>query len=121
LILVVDDFVESAEVLAEVLSDRGFMVTLAFDGKDAIERALANVPDVIVMDLAMPRLDGLGAARVLKGDPRTRSIPILLYTAHEGLELDTMARAVGVAAVVGKHDPPTALLAAVDDALSGQV
>ncbi|MDP2342481.1 MAG: response regulator [Deltaproteobacteria bacterium] len=120
LILVVDDVVDNIEMLADFLADRGFSVTLAFDGKDAIERAIANAPDVIVMDLAMPKLDGLAATRVLKNDPRTSAIPVLLYTAHSGIELRTLARAAGCAAVVGKG-ATSALLAAVDDALSGHV
>ena len=120
LVLVVDDSLDSSELVAAALNVRGYSVALAFDGREGVERALANAPDVIVMDFAMPRLDGLAATKLLKGDPRTSSIPVLLYTAHRGIELDTRARAVGCAAVVSKG-PTEALLAAVADALNGHV
>lgn len=119
LVLVVDDVIETVEAVTVALSDHGFNVNIAFDGRDAIERAIANGPDVIVMDLAMPRLDGLAATRVLKKDPRTCAIPVVLYTAHAGVELGALARAAGCAAVVGKSSPPAELLAAVDSALRG--
>ncbi len=118
LILVVDDFLESVEGATCALADRGFSINLAFDGKDAIDRAIANAPDVIVMDLAMPRLDGLAATRLLKKDPRTRSIPVVLYTAHDGREVGAVARAAGCAAVVSKTAPASSLVAAVDAALA---
>ena len=119
MILVVDDYLESLETVADALGALGFTVNIAFDGREAIERAIANGPDVIVMDLAMPRLDGLAATRMLKKDPRTSAIPVVLYTAHAGIELGALARAAGCAAVVKKGTPPSALMAAVSDALSG--
>lgn len=115
--LVVDDFPDTVDVVTELLCDRGYSVALAFDGRDAVARALEAAPDVIVMDLAMPHLDGLAATRVLKSDPRTSAIPVVLYTAHPGAEVAVIARAAGCAAVVGKPASPEVLLAAVREAL----
>ncbi len=117
LVLVVDDFPDTVDVVTELLCERGYSVALAFDGKDAVARALDAAPDIIVMDLAMPHLDGLAATRVLKSDPRTSSIPVVLYTAHPGAEIAVIAAAAGCAAVVGKPASPEVLLAAVREAL----
>lgn len=119
LVLVVDDFPDTVELLTELLFDAGYSVTLAFDGDDGVARAAVVRPDVIVMDLAMPRKDGLAATRALKADPRTRHIPVVLYTAHAGAELGVVARAAGCAAVVAKAGSTRLLLQAVDDALTG--
>jgi CheY-like chemotaxis protein len=118
LVLVVDDFPDTVDVVTELLCEQGYSVALAFDGKDAVARALDANPDVIVMDLAMPRLDGLAATRLLKADPRTQNIPVVLYTAHPGIEIEAIARAAGCSCVVGKPAPPRELLAAVSDALA---
>ena len=80
LVLVADDSAELREIYAEALRDAGLRVELATDGVDAVEKALALLPDVIVIDLEMPRLDGLAAARRLKQDPRTSGVPVILST-----------------------------------------
>ena len=113
LVLVVDDVVAIVESVAADLADHGFCVNVAFDGTDAVARAIADHPDLIVMDFAMPRLDGLAATRLLKKDPRTSSIPVLLHTGHSGIELGARARAAGCTAVVGKAGSSAALLDAV--------
>ena len=120
LVLVVDDFPDTVDLVTELLCDAGYSVTLAFDGKDAVARAIDAHPDIIIMDLAMPHLDGLAATRVLKADPRTSGIPVVLYTAHPGAEIDVVARAAGCAVVVGKPAPSKHLLQAVDDVLRAQ-
>jgi len=60
----------------------GFVVIESTDGRDAIEKARSLMPDLIVMDLGMPLLDGWEATRILKGDPRTRTIPIIIVTGY---------------------------------------
>lgn len=102
MVLVVDDFPESVDALIAMLSERGFTVALALDGDDAIRQAGALQPDVIVMDLAMPKTDGLEATRRLKAAPGTRDIPVVLFSAHAGPELGVMAEQAGCAAVLRK-------------------
>src|ERR671931_547103 len=64
------------------LTSRGFKVPTARDGLSAIDAARRHLPDVIVMDLSMPELDGIEATRRLKADPRTAHIPVLMLTAY---------------------------------------
>ena len=80
-VLVVDDQAENCELYREFLGSAGFIVFEANNGGDALRCALAETPDVIVMDLAMPVVDGYTATRLLKGDPRTRHIPVVAVTA----------------------------------------
>jgi putative two-component system response regulator len=79
-ILVVDDLRENREVLADLLTPEGYVVDTARDGQEGVEKALADPPDLILMDVSMPRLSGLDACRLLKADERTRLVPIVLVT-----------------------------------------
>jgi two-component system cell cycle response regulator DivK len=81
-VLLVEDFAELREVLTDLLTHEGFVVIEAADGREAVERARASKPDVIVMDLSMPVMDGTQAARVLKSYAATRHIPILAVTGY---------------------------------------
>jgi two-component system, cell cycle response regulator DivK len=81
-VLIVDDFRDVREMYGEYLGRCGLEVQLARHGAQAIERALAIRPDVILMDLAMPGIDGWEATRVLKQHPNTKHIPIIAVTAH---------------------------------------
>jgi CheY-like chemotaxis protein len=81
LVLVVDDREENRALCRECLVYAGFIVIEAKDGADAVTLAGARLPDVVVMDVAMPVLDGYDACRRLKLDPRTKDIPVILLTA----------------------------------------
>jgi len=80
-VLVVDDIEQNRKLLTDKLKNEYFHVITAVDGEDAIDRALAEEPDVILMDIMMPKLNGVEACRRLKNDPRTEHIPIVLVTA----------------------------------------
>src|SRR5215208_4246740 len=82
LVLVVDDYQDAREMYAEYLSFSGFRVVEAGTGTEAVEKALALRPDVILMDLSLPGMDGWAATRQLKSDDRTRSIPVVALTGH---------------------------------------
>lgn len=83
-LLIADDDEPSRRLLRDIFLNQGYLVTEARDGEDALDAAGATLPDVILLDVMMPRLDGLEACRRLKADARTRPIPILLVTAlHE--------------------------------------
>ena len=113
LVLIVDDFPESVDGLFAALSERGFALALALDGEDGVKAAHERRPDVIVMDLAMPRVDGLEATRRLKADAATRDIPVVIYTEHPGTELEVLADHVGCACVLGKAKGAGAVVEAV--------
>lgn len=81
-ILVVEDNEWSRDLLARWLLRRGYHVMLAVDGREAISKAKYLAPDLIIMDLSLPEIDGWEATRRLKGDPSTRDIPVVALTAH---------------------------------------
>jgi CheY-like chemotaxis protein len=81
-ILVVEDNELSRDALARRLARRGYRIVMAVDGADAIEIARDQRPDVILMDLGLPHVDGWEATRRLKADPATRHIPIIVLSAH---------------------------------------
>jgi len=80
-VLVVDDIEQNRKLLSDKLKNEYFHVITAVDGEDGVEKALAEEPDVILMDIMMPKLNGIDACRKLKNDPRTEHSPIVLVTA----------------------------------------
>jgi CheY-like chemotaxis protein len=81
-ILCVEDNDDSLFVLHRRLSQAGFEVKVATNGKEAVEWAQTLLPDLIVMDLNLPKLDGTEATRRLKSQPETKHIPIVVMTSH---------------------------------------
>lgn len=79
-ILIVDDLPENRDMLVGLLEGEGYVLETAQDGEEAVEKALALPPDLILMDVSMPRLSGFDACRRLKADERTRLVPIVLVT-----------------------------------------
>ncbi len=82
-ILIVEDNEENWDVLSRRLSRRGFTVVHAPDGEVGVAMALSEAPDLILMDMNMPRLDGWEATRRVKASPQTRAIPVIALTAHD--------------------------------------
>ncbi|MCA1663754.1 MAG: response regulator [Myxococcales bacterium] len=82
LVLLADDSEEALEAHGELLADAGYRVALARDGREAVARALELRPDVILMDLEMPGIDGWEATRQIRRDLRTHHIPIIALTSH---------------------------------------
>ena len=81
-VLLVEDHEEIWDFLSRRLKRRGFDVTVATDGQAGVDRARADLPDVVLLDMNLPVLDGWSAARLLKADPATAGIPIIALTAH---------------------------------------
>lgn len=81
-ILLVEDNEMNRDMLSRRLARKGFAVTCAMDGMQGVEAGLADPPDLILMDLGMPLLDGWEAARRLRSEDRTKLIPIIALTAH---------------------------------------
>jgi two-component system, cell cycle response regulator DivK len=82
LVLLVDDYPDNRDIYVQFLTYSGLQVEEAENGHQALEKAFTLRPDVIVMDLSLPGLDGWEATRRLKGDPRTREIPVIALTGH---------------------------------------
>jgi len=108
-VLVVDDFVDGRELVAEYLTFRGFTVHSASDGAQAIEIAGAVRPDIMLLDLSMPGIDGWQAARILKSNPSTQQIIVVAVTAHALARETQAARDAGCDGVICKPFELTAL------------
>jgi len=81
-ILLVEDNEMNRDMLSRRLERRGYEVIVAVDGEEGVARAKADAPDIVLMDLSLPGIDGWEATRQLKAADETRSIPVLALTAH---------------------------------------
>ncbi|MFZ5495020.1 MAG: response regulator [Verrucomicrobiota bacterium] len=81
-ILLVEDNEMNRDMLSRRLEKRGYTVSLAMDGSEGVAKAKAEVPDLILMDMSLPVLDGWDATKQVKADPATAKIPIIALTAH---------------------------------------
>ena len=113
LVLVVDDYQDAREMYAEYLSFSGFRVAEASNGLEAVEKAFSLRPDVILMDLSLPGMDGWAATRQLKTDERTRAIPVVALTGHALAGASDGARQAGCDAFVTKPCLPDELVVEV--------
>jgi two-component system, cell cycle response regulator DivK len=118
LVLVVDDFQDNREMFAEFLSLSGFRVAEASNGREAIDRAFELLPDVILMDLSLPELDGWEATRHLKHDARTAHIPIVALTGHALADHSREAKEAGCDAFLTKPCLPEVLVVEIRRMLS---
>ena len=113
LILVVDDYQDAREMYAEYLQFSGFRVAEAKNGNEAVEQAFALRPDLILMDLSLPGMDGWEATRLLKGDDRTKNIPVVALTGHALAGSSEGAKRAGCDAFVTKPCLPDDLVVEV--------
>jgi two-component system, cell cycle response regulator DivK len=81
-ILLVEDNEMNRDMLSRRLARKGYQVVLALDGQSGLEMTQTEVPDLVLMDMSLPVLDGWEATRRLKADPATRHIPVIALTAH---------------------------------------
>ena len=118
LVLIVDDDADSRTIARAFLESRGWEVVDAADGREGLRLAWTRRPDLIVLDLVMPGMDGWGVAAALRVDASTRRVPILALTAAAGKSEQDRALEVGCDAVLHK---PIALadLSARIDAILG--
>lgn len=101
-ILLVEDAPDNRNIAELILLDAGHTVVSVGDGASALSAAASLQPDIILMDLSLPRLDGWEATRRLKQDPATRDIPVIAFTAHALPNDLDRARAVGCSSVIAK-------------------
>ena len=101
-VLVVDDYADAREMYSEYLQFSGFDVCQAANGMEALQRAVDEQPDIILMDLSLPVMDGWEATRRLKADPATAAIPVVALTAHAMEGDEARAREAGCDGYVTK-------------------
>ena len=116
-ILVVDDEVHILKIIDYKLRTAGYTVITAADGVEGVEKARAERPDLILLDVMMPRMDGFQTLEALKQDSTTKAIPVFMLTVR-GKEMDRLrGLQMGVAAYITKPFSPNALLARIEEAL----
>lgn len=118
LILVVDDYQDAREMYAEYLQYSGFRVAEASTGNEALAQAFALKPDLILMDLSLPGMDGWEATRHLKADDRTKHIPVVALTGHALAGASDGAKRAGCDSFVTKPCLPDDLVVEVRRMLS---
>ena len=120
LVLIVEDQSDLRQLYAEQLTLSGFDVIEAANGADAIAHTSSRFPDVVLMDLSLPILDGWEATRRLKVDRRTAHIPVVALTAHDGAGELQRATVAGCDWFVPKPCPPDDLIEEVRRVLSAR-
>lgn len=101
-VLVVEDFEDTRLFLRLALEDHGFIVFEAENGQKAVENANRDNPDVILMDLTMPLMDGFAAAKLIRQNEQLKNVPIIAITAHQETDFRSDAKASGFDAYVTK-------------------
>ena len=109
-VLLVDDYPDAREMYTEYLEFSGFEVVEAGNGMEALQRAIDASPDIILMDLSLPVMDGWEATRRLKADHRTASIPVVALTGHALAGISEGAKKAGCDAFVTKPCLPEDLV-----------
>lgn len=112
-LLLVEDNEDNRIIYSTVLRHLGYNVLEAQDGVQAVELARSAQPDLILMDISIPRMDGWEATRVLRGDPRTRAIPIIALTAHALADDRARATQVGFSSYLAKPVEPRVVVAEI--------
>ena len=120
LVMVVDDSITMRKVTGRVLERNNFEVVTAKDGLDALERLADRVPDLMLLDIEMPRMDGYELATAMKADPRLRNVPIIMITSRTGEKHRQRAMDIGVNRYLGKPYQENELMRNVFALLEGK-
>ncbi|HEY7120531.1 MAG TPA: response regulator [Tepidisphaeraceae bacterium] len=116
-VLVVDDEGDSRELLERYLGRIGHRLSSAANGRDGLQRLLSDRPDVVVLDIRMPEMDGVGLLEVMRSYLRWHNLPVIILSAHATPEQLQRVQAMGVIRVFHKaHFDLPELAAAIDDA-----
>jgi two-component system cell cycle response regulator DivK len=117
-ILVVEDQEDNRRILRDLLGNAGFELIEAESGEDALAAVMRRRPDLILMDIQLPAMDGYEATRRIKSNPDMKTVPIIAVTSYALAGDDAKAQAAGCIAYVSKPFSPRALLAKVREYLS---
>jgi two-component system, cell cycle response regulator DivK len=116
-ILVVEDTEDNRQIMRDLLTNAGYELVEAVTGEDGVVAAARERPDLILMDIQLPVMDGYEATRRIKADPATRGIPIIAVTSYALSGDEDKARAAGCDGYVAKPFSPRQLLAKVREYL----
>jgi chemosensory pili system protein ChpA (sensor histidine kinase/response regulator) len=117
LVMVVDDSITMRKVTSRVLERHEYEVSTAKDGVDAVEKLHERVPDLMLLDIEMPRMDGYELATLMKADPRLSGVPIIMITSRSGDKHRQRALDIGVERYLGKPYQEADLLAQIGEVL----
>jgi two-component system alkaline phosphatase synthesis response regulator PhoP len=109
-ILITEDSPTILEILKSVLVEEGYEVIAATDGQQALEMARTEKPDLIILDLLLPKTDGYKVCRMLKFDEKYRNIPIIMLTSRTNESDEKLGREVGVDAYIRKPFQPEMII-----------
>ena len=115
LIMVVDDSLTVRKITSRLLEREGYRVVTAKDGLEALEQLRETLPAVMLVDIEMPRMDGFDLTRNVRGDARTRDIPIIIISSRTAEKHRSQAAALGVNAFLGKPFQESELLEQIDE------
>jgi chemosensory pili system protein ChpA (sensor histidine kinase/response regulator) len=114
-VMVVDDSVTVRKVTSRLLERQGMEVMLAKDGVEAVAMLQERRPDIVLLDIEMPRMDGFEVARQIRHDERLKRLPIIMITSRTGTKHQERALEIGVNRFLGKPFQENELLASIDD------
>ena len=117
-ILVIEDYSDTRELLSGILRYQGYNVIEAEDGLEGLLKAIANYPDLIIMDLTLPEMDGIELARRIHGEPKLARTPIFVVSAYLTEEIISDARSAGCIEVIAKPFDTEVLLEKISRVLS---
>lgn len=112
-VLVIDDSPDELSLLTEYLREARLRLIVAFDGQEGYQKAAALQPDLILLDVRMPRTDGFAACRLLKADPRTAAIPVIFLSGANELEVRLQGLSLGAVDYISKPFAPEEVIARV--------
>ena len=121
LIMVVDDSLTVRKITSRLLSREGYQVVTAKDGIDALQQMQESMPDVMLVDIEMPRMDGFELTKNVRGDAKTKHIPIVMITSRTAEKHRNYAKELGVNAYLGKPYQEEELLGHIQDFLKQRV
>ena len=116
-ILIVDDQPELAQMMTDLLDDAGYQARSAGNGREALADIQQEQPDLVLLDVNMPELDGFEVAAMLKSDPATATIPIIMVSAQEGRASRLIGLESGAEDYLAKPVDPAELLAKIRNLL----
>ncbi len=118
-VLVVEDSIAQREMISDLLKNSGLTVTVASDGVEALEEIQKSCPDLVVLDIVMPRMNGYEVCRRLKADAKTQTVPVVMCSS-KGEEFDRYwGMKQGADAYIAKPFQPTELIGTVKQLLRG--
>ena len=119
-ILIVEDELQMVDMVKMRLEANNYEVLVANDGKSGLEKAKKEKPDLIILDIMLPSMDGYKVCGLLKSDTRYNKIPVIMFTAKAQKEDEELGKEVGADAYIRKPFEPQVLLGKIKELLGGE-